>query len=59
MVELRVWVVGLFEGGVYVANQVADVAAAVEKGYKGLLGGVFGGFVARVYGGVPLGPEGF
>ncbi len=35
---------GLFEGGVYVADEVADVAAAVEEGYHGLLGACFGGF---------------
>jgi hypothetical protein len=49
----------LFEGGVYVADEVADVAAAVEEGDHGLLGGVFGGGVVGVDGGVPLGPEGF
>jgi len=47
------------EGGVYVADQVADVAAAVEEGDHGLFGRILLGGVVGVDGGVPLGPEGF
>ena len=50
---------GLFESFVYVADEVADVAATVEEGDHRLLGGVFGGGVVGGYGGVPFGPEGF
>jgi hypothetical protein len=47
------------ESGVDIADEVADVAAAVEEGDHGLLGGFFGGVATGVDGGVPLGPEGF
>ncbi len=47
------------EGGVDVADEVADVAAAIEESDHGLLGGVFGGVVVGVDGEVPGGPEGF
>src|ERR1700743_2754395 len=47
----------LVQRGVDVADEVADVAAAVEEGDHGLLGGVAGSGVVGVFGGVPLGPE--
>src|ERR1700722_12560299 len=46
-----------FEGVVYVADEVAEVAAAVEQGDHGVAGGEFGGGGVGVDGGVPLGVE--
>ena len=48
----------LLEGVVDVADEVAEVAAAVEQGDHGVAGGGFGGGVVGVDGGVPLGVEG-
>src|ERR1700760_3543400 len=48
---------GLLQRGVDVADEVADVAAAVEQGDHGLFGGVACGRVVGVLGGVPLRPE--
>ena len=48
----------LFEGFVDVADEVAEVAAAVEEGDHRVAGGGFGGGVSGVEGGVPLGVEG-
>ena len=49
---------GLFEGVVDVADEVAEVAAAVEEGDHRVAGGGLGGGVVGVDGQVPLGVEG-
>ena len=49
----------VFEGGVDVADQVAEIAATVEEGNESFLDGGSGGFVVRGLGGVPARPERF